>query len=199
VGPRIVAALPTQHPLNNFRREISSSLHRLRDGLGETVAVVLFIGKERVIIDVLQGRDPLSPYYTSWLKSPLHGSASGRLLLLSLSAEDRHELIGDGPYEPVTPYTVTDQKILAEELLRARARGYAVIRDESLIGITAIGACIMLGNQSMGCLVTASSRRISEDGADLIGQELANTAKLISHGAPSLRVLAHAIGLKDRA
>jgi DNA-binding IclR family transcriptional regulator len=113
------------------------------------------------------------------------------LLLLSLSAEDRHELIGDGPYEPVTPYTVTDQKILAEELLRARARGYAVIRDESLIGITAIGACIMLGNQSMGCLVTASSRRISEDGADLIGQELANTAKLISHGAPSLRVLAH--------
>lgn len=196
-GPRILAALPTQHPLNNFRREISSSLRRLRDELGETVAGVLFVGCERIIVDVIQGRDPLSPYYTSWLKSPLHGSASGRLLLLSLSAEDRRQLIGEGPYEAVTPYTITDPKQLAEELMRIRTQGYAVIRDESLVGITAIAAPIMLGNQSLGCLVTASNSRIDRQTADTIGQGLSNAAKLVSRGAPSLRALAHIVGLKD--
>lgn len=198
-GPRMLAALPTQHPLNNFRREISSSLHRLRDELGETIAGVLFVGRERVIVDVVQGRDPLSPYYTSWLKSPLHGSASGRLLLLSLSADDRRELIGEGPYEAVTPHTITDPKRLAEELMQIRAQGYTIVRDESLIGITAIGAPFMMGNQSMGCLVTAraSNSRIDRHAADVVGQELANAAKLISQGAPSLRALAYAVGLKD--
>jgi DNA-binding IclR family transcriptional regulator len=183
--------------LNNFRREISSSLHRLRDELGETVAGVLFVGRERIIVDVVQGRDRLSPYYTSWLKSPLHGSASGRLLLLSLSADDRRQLIGEGPYEAATPYTITDPKQLAEELMQIRTQGYTIVRDESLIGITAIGAPFMLGNHSMGCIVTASNSRIDGPTADAIGQGLANAAKLISQGAPSLRALAHAIGLKD--
>lgn len=197
-GPRILAALPTQHPFSNFRREISSSLHRLRDELGETVAGVLFVGRERIIVDVVQGRDSLSPYYTSWLRSPLHGSASGRLLLLSLSADDRRKLIGEGPYEAVTPYTTTDPKQLAEELMQIRARGYTVVRDESLIGITAIAASITLGNQALGCLaVTGNSSRIDRLAADTIGQGLLNAAKLISQGAPSLRALAHAIGLKD--
>ena len=197
-GPRMLATLPTQHPLNSFRREISSSLRRLRDELGETVAGVLFIGRERIIVDVVQGRDFLSPYYTSWLKSPLHGSASGRLLLLSLSAEDRRQLIGEGPYEAVTSCTIIEPAQLAEELMQIRARGYTVVRDETLIGITAIAASITLGNQALGCLaVTANSGRIDHLAADAIGRALANAAKLTSQGAPSLRALAYAVGLKD--
>ena len=199
-GPRTLATLSTQHPLNNFRREISSNLHHLRDELGETVAGVLFVGRERIIVDVIHGRDPLSPYYTSWLQSPLHGSASGRILLLSLPAEDRRQLIGEGPYEAVTPYTITDPTQLAEELMQIRARGYTVTRDEALVGITAIAAPITLGNQSLGCLaVTASSSRIDRTAADTIGQRLLESAKLISRGAPSLRALAYAVGLKDTA
>ena len=60
------------------------------------------------MVDFIRGRLPLSPYYDTWLKSPLHGSASGKILLAWLPDEEREQLLGPGPYTSHTPKTVTE-------------------------------------------------------------------------------------------
>ncbi|WP_305807057.1 IclR family transcriptional regulator C-terminal domain-containing protein, partial [Stenotrophomonas sp. YIM B06876] len=134
---------------------MSSTLHSLQEETGHTIALALFIGYERLVVDVAQGRYPLSPFYESWLKSPLHGSVSGRVLLAWMPEQAREQLLGAGPYDAHTSKTITEPALLSRELNRVRMLGYAVARDDYHDGLMAIGVPLIhqAGAQPHGCLM----------------------------------------------
>ena len=99
-GPRAFAPLGLTHPLKELAREAFPILSSLRNSTGQTTGLVLFVGTQRLVVDTVKGDHPLVPYYESWLRSPLHGSASGKILLASLSKQERAELIGPGLTNP---------------------------------------------------------------------------------------------------
>lgn len=188
-GPRALSPLSLFHPLTQLRREASSTLHSLQRQTGCTSALALFIGQERLIVDFVQGSHPLSPYYESWLKSPLHGSASGRLLLAWMPEAEREQLLGAGPFEPYTTETITEPNALANELDRVRQQGYAVSRDDYYHGLLAIGVPLIHqpGAQPLGCLVfTAPSGSVATGADGVLADQLKAASRLLMLSAPSL-------------
>lgn len=190
-GPLALSPLSLFHPLTQLRRESAPILHSCQRSVGgATVAFVLFIGSERLIVDFAQGTNPLSPYYDTWLKSPLHGSASGRLLLAWMTEGERERLLGPGPYEAYTSKTITEPAVLAEELKLVRMQGYAVGRDDYYDGLVAVGAPLIHQSESLGCLlVTGPSDVVAVEAEEAIGGHLKAASKLLMNGAPSLQIL----------
>ncbi|WP_151446117.1 IclR family transcriptional regulator [Lacisediminimonas profundi] len=191
-GPRALSPLSLFHPITQLKNEARSVLEFLRERTSETTALVLFIGKERMVVDFVRGDHPLSPYYDTWLKSPLHGSASGKILLASLPPAERDQLLGPAPYKSFTSETITKQGALFSYLDIVREQGFAVARDDAYEGMTAIGAALMPypDGRPIGCLVvTASSPAVTTAREKEIADRLKAASQLLISSAPSVQIL----------
>lgn len=191
-GPRGLSPLGVSHPLRELGREAAPILGSLRNSTGETCALVIFQSTQRFVCEIAPGAHPLVPYYDTWLRSPLHGSASGKVLLASLAESERKALLGPGPYQPATPYTITDPAALEAHLAEVNTRGYALARDDAFVGMTAIAAPLKYATRVVGCLATVGrSESMPSSSDDERAEALANAAALLSHSAPSLRSVNH--------
>lgn len=194
-GPRAVSLLSPYHPVNVFRRETSELLQRLRDSCGETSALVVFLGFERLIIEIAQGREALAPFYDTWLRTPLHASATGKVLLSYLGPKQQRALLGPDPLPKSTAKSCNSLVELEKDLLSVRANGFIVSRDEVYAGITAIAAPIIYGQNIVAALsVVGSSDRLSPASCQEISLKMRDAATLISNATPSLRALGHYLG-----
>ena len=195
-SPKALLPLPLMHPINQLRREAYSILFELARSLQETVVLVLYLDTERMVTDIAQAPGSLTPYYNTWLHGPLHGSGSGKALLLSLDPEQRDAVLGPAPFKAYTPHTITDRAALEQDLAASAQRGYVVARDEHHIGLTAIAANIPTWNNGqVGCLVVTGHSRDMDDGRIAsIGEELVRVAKLMPYQLGSLRAVAHVVG-----
>ncbi|MCF3948752.1 IclR family transcriptional regulator [Acidiphilium iwatense] len=194
-GPRAIRLLSNYHPVNSLCNETGTALRELRDRVGETVMLIIFVGAQRVIVAVVQGREILSPSYETWLRTPIHGSASGKIMLMQLNAKRQEELLGPPPYCAATEFTVRDEDVLRAQLDAARACGFTVARDDALVGMTAIAAPITWNGHSLGCIaIVGNSSRLGREIEGTIGAALRETATLIVNAAPSVRTLANFLG-----
>lgn len=187
-SPKLLHPLPLLHPLEQLRREVSGLLAETSARLRMTVVLVLFVGGERLVIEVAQQPGSLTPYYGAWLKGPLHATAGGKALLLSLPAEQRLAMVGPGPYAAITPNSLTTWQALQDDLTLAAERGYAVSREEHRPGVTNISTLLQRWNgDSPGCLtVTARSQDMDEEAISTVGEEMLRLATLLCYQAPSL-------------
>lgn len=191
-GPRALSPLSLFHPVTLLRREAGAVMQAFQEETGQTIALVLFIAQERLVVEFVRGNQPLSPYYDTWLKSPLHGSGSGKLLLAWLSDSERKQLLGPGPYMAHTPQTITDPELLSQQLDQVRMQGYAVARDDAFQGLIAIGVPLMYPTdaQPLGCLViTSRSSSVSAQAETEIADKLKTASRLLLNSAPSMRAL----------
>ncbi len=191
-GPRALSPLSLFHPVTLLRREASAMLQTFQEETGETIALVLFISRERLVVDFARGNQPLSPYYDTWLKSPLHGSGSGKLLLAWLTPAERENLLGPGPYKAHTPQTITDPALLSQHLDQIRTQGYAVARNDAFQDLIAIGVPLMhpTDAQPLGCLViTSPSASVPVQAEQGMAEKLRTAATLLMNSAPSIQVL----------
>ncbi len=192
-SPKSFFPLSLYHPLNVVRRDAEHTLISLRDELGETTGIVMFCFGERILLELAHGRDPLTPYYGTWLSSPLHGSASGKVLLMSMPQSERQRLLRPGPYQAHTSKTITDPEALERELASFKETGYVVARDDAFIGLTALGAPIRnSAGVCLGCFVVSGrTQNFADARIERAGVALRNAADLFSHGTPSLKALSN--------
>lgn len=93
----------------------------------------------------------------SWLgqRFPLHCSATGKLLLAAMNADQLREVLA-GPLVRYTPATITDPQELATEIARVRAGRYAIARDEEEEGLTGVGVGVYDRSGELLAVVTAA-------------------------------------------
>lgn len=192
VGPRALVGFAPWHPFTTFRRESYAFLEHAYNDLGETVALILFLGTERVVVDVIHGKVTLSAYYDVRLQSPIHGSASGLILLSSMPNEKWRNLMGAEPFPTHTPNTVTTSSELATKIELIREERMAISRDEAFPDLVAYGAPICYRNQVLGCLIaTASSPSIDPSKDYESAMKLRETAQKLTSTVPSIHTLSH--------
>lgn len=188
-GPRGLSPLSLFHPLMQLRNEVMPVLKMLQDEVGETSALILFLGHERLIVEFSRGNNQLAPYYDTWLRSPLNGSASGKLLLAWMPDAERDDFLGTGPYPANTPKSITDPAKMAQELARVRSQGFAVAREDGYQGIVSVGAPLAFQSeaQPIGCLTfTALSNALAPAKEALAISKLRDAANFLMVGAPAL-------------
>lgn len=195
-GPRAYLPLSLYHPFNVLRRDSYETLRSLRDRFGVTCGLSIFIGTQRLLVELAPASNSLSPYYQTHLTSPLHAAASGKLLLLNFPARQWHELLGPPPYQQYTPHTITEAEAVERELELTAERGYAVSLNENFKGISAVGAPInVTPTRAVGAITFAGpSAHFTADSVPEMGTAARQAADLLALGSPGVRAVRQQLG-----
>jgi len=118
-----------------------SILRRLVDEVGETCNLAMLSKGELVYMDRVEADWLLRLHLPAGGALPVHCSASGKLLLACKPAPERAQLIGSMTLTRFTDRTICDRQLLAAELERIAANGYALDNEEFVLGV----ACVAVG------------------------------------------------------
>jgi DNA-binding IclR family transcriptional regulator len=77
---------------------------------------------------------------------PPHCCASGKLLLAFKEPTERAQLVSELPLQRFTERTITDRQLLASELDRIAATGYAVDNEEYVVGVACVAVPVRIAN-----------------------------------------------------
>lgn len=138
VGPRLARfALDvlTNDRVASQRRVI---LRKLVADVGETCNLSMLRKGELVYLDRVEADWPLRLHLPAGTALPPHCSASGKLLLAFKPAAERAQLVATLPLPRFTERTITDRSLLASELDRIAANGYAVDNEEYVVGVACV-------------------------------------------------------------
>lgn len=175
---RLAAAVPE-------RLEVTEQGHavceRLAAKVGETVNVAVLRSHAAVHLD--QARGPAAVGTHNWIgqSTPLHATASGKILLAHLNSHDRREALEQVVLERFTEHTITSVRRLEEELDAAQRLGYAVVAEEYEEGLNSIAAPIRdyAGMPSAALSVSGPVYRFSEERMrDVVSDVIAAAAEI---------------------
>ncbi|MFJ8809559.1 IclR family transcriptional regulator [Streptomyces sp. NPDC102490] len=107
--------------------------------LGETANIAVL--DDDAAVNVMQARGTASVTAQNWLgrRTPLHATASGKVLLAHLPPTLREGLLAR-PLHRFTEHTVTGAAVLRGELETVTGQGYAITQEELEIGLAAVAA-----------------------------------------------------------
>lgn len=195
-SPKTLFPQQLYHPANISRRASVPPLTLIRDEVGHTAGFIFFYKGQRVLAELVPGRDQLSPYYLPWLDNPLHASGGGKIMLMEMSVKDRRTILGPPPWQTYTENTMTREEELFNDLDLSRKRGYVIARDDFLMGYSVVAAPVRTSSRDIiGCFfVTGQSQGFPEVKIPEIGCVLVQHANLFST-MPSLQSLAHVLRL----
>jgi IclR family transcriptional regulator, pca regulon regulatory protein len=106
------------------------ALEDLRNEIGESCALAVLDETDIVYALRLPARRILSANLGVGSRLPAYVVSLGRVLLAALPAEQRAHYLATTDFKPITPRTTVDPDVLAEQLQRADAQGYAWIDGE---------------------------------------------------------------------
>lgn len=100
-----------------------------------------------VITDCIEGTLPIRFIWKIGDRLPSTTTAIGKAVLSHLPAAEVGKHLGSGPLRTLTEKSVKSRKTLQRELDLARKSGWALAREESHAGLTAVGAAVFSGKK----------------------------------------------------
>ena len=143
----------------------------LRDLLKETVVISVLSDGDGLVIDQVPGLHPFRFVCDPGTKQALHASASVKSMVAFLPEDERNKLLKQIKFHKFTENTISDLKVYKEELIQVKSMGYAVDREEGLIGVVCVAAPIFnnQGYPIASVTVTAPVSRLDVTNLSSIG------------------------------
>lgn len=113
-------------------------LRQLVAEVGESCNITALSGNEVVYLDRVETAAPLRFYLHPGSRVPVHCSASGKIFLAGMTAEQRRRLLAHAPLERCTANTLTDPGKLDRELERIVRDGWSLDNEEFLPGLLCV-------------------------------------------------------------
>ncbi|WP_420997633.1 IclR family transcriptional regulator [Cupriavidus sp. 30B13] len=155
LGPALLRLVGRQH--TDVVAVVTPHLQALSEEVGETVVLTRISGQQLVFVHVIVAERELRVVPRVGTNLPLHSTCTGRALLAMSTDEEVVAMLGDN-YERVTPHTLHTSAALLRELRKVRKDGYAVDREETAIGISAVAVAIdtILGRYAVSVVVPSA-------------------------------------------
>lgn len=161
VGPRLASlglAILTNDAVATLRRAI---LRQLVADVGETCNLAMLRKGEVAYLDRVEADWPLRLHLPVGSTVPAHCSASGKLLLALLPATEREALVETMPLPRFTDRTITDRALMAKELDRIVAAGYALDNEEYVVGVACVAVPVRVAGEAVAAVaVHAATARL---------------------------------------
>ncbi|WP_369630360.1 MULTISPECIES: IclR family transcriptional regulator [unclassified Variovorax] len=166
VAPKLVGLATSILSSTIVYAPIQALLTAVAQKTGETCGLALMSSGEVEYIASVMGQSPLTLQFQAGQKAPLHCTSSGQIFLAALPPDELAKFMASGPWEPLTPKTVTAPKVLLERLRKVKNQGYAANESEYIAGV--VGAAVPIQNtegQVVAALTISApkSRRTLED------------------------------------
>ena len=116
------------------RRLARSTLAQLCTATGETAALALRVGWERVYVDQVTPDRDIKMVVPIGQRFPLHAGSSSKAFLAFLDERELERFFRQSSLQRLTPATISDPSALRKDLLRIRRQGYATSLGERHTG-----------------------------------------------------------------
>lgn len=116
-------------------RVVRPYLDEASEALGETIHMARLDGTDVAYLATRESHEYLRTISRVGRRLPAHAGALGKALL----AERPDKALPEGPYEALTPNTLTSRASLLADLAATRERGHSIDREEGVIGIVGFG------------------------------------------------------------
>lgn len=117
-------------------------LEDLYEATHENIHLAVLDGTDTLFLEKVSGRRSMPTVSRVGGRLPAYCTATGKLLL-ALGPPDRLERVLDAGLVRYTPHTIIMPGLVQRELARTADRGYAVNREESEAGVSAVAAPIV--------------------------------------------------------
>jgi DNA-binding IclR family transcriptional regulator len=144
--------------------EVRGKLEELADSTGELAACFVEEEGEAVYVYGVEGERSIRTDLSIGDRSDLHCTASGKAILAFLPDERVETIVAEHGLDRHTDHTITDPDELRAELDRIRERGHAYSRQESVEGVRAVAAPIVLDGRVTGSISLAGPANRFVDG-----------------------------------
>ena len=118
-------------------------IEELRDLAGETVHLAILSERDVVEICTAAGKQAVTVSMGTGRRDPAHCTATGKVLLASLSEGEIERFFAAGPLLAATPKSITSRKAFIAELKRVREAGYAMDDEELCADVCCLGVPIL--------------------------------------------------------
>ena len=188
-----VGVLPLSHVFlteNSLTKNALPVLQELAHASQETATLYVLIGMERVVVQRVEGKKPLSYTLPIGQRLPLLLGAAGFVLAASMSREEQEHLLEyTGEVRLCTGETLS-RRALRATLETVRRQGYAVSRNMRVLGNFSLAAPVVRpdGVTIAAVAITGLSAQIPEEREVALSIEVRRAAQAIGEreGAASL-------------
>lgn len=147
LGPKMAELADVRLHRRDLLSVASPYLEALRDEFGETVNLGVLDNGSIRYVDVRESRERIRLTERVGASDPLHSTALGKAHLAYLPAEEVRLLIKKTGMPKHTRKTLTTFSSLKAELETVRKTGYAVDREESMLGAFCVAAPVLNSHQ----------------------------------------------------
>ena len=206
---RLLAALEVRglvhHPSDGSRYQLGFGILRLAHAIPGRLSVVaeareeirglarthsetvnLAVLREGHAVNVDQEMGPSSVATHDWIGSltPLHATASGKVLLAGLVSDERARVLRTQGLPALTARTITSRKQLERQLLAVAAQGYATVYEEFELGLNSVAVPVRdhLGTVVASISVSGPAFRFTEQTVAGLVEDLKEAGERVSRG-----------------
>lgn len=154
------------HQMSNVRDIAHQAMVRLRDATGQTAALHLREGNERVTISQVESNQDLRMTYRDLgVPQPLHLGAPGKAILANLAPQEIDDYLTHRHLIAFTDHSMTDPGELRCELESILREGISLSRQERRPGVVSVAAPIFdASGQVIGAMnICGPVHRVSEE------------------------------------
>ncbi|UDL87631.1 helix-turn-helix domain-containing protein [Mesorhizobium sp. PAMC28654] len=110
--------------------------------LNEACSAAILSGQDVVYVARIPGRRILSVSLDVGTRLPAYCTSMGRILLAGLTSAELNTFLDQAAIERRTPKTITDIRLLAEAIGKAKTDGFAIVDEELELGLRSIAVPI---------------------------------------------------------
>ncbi|WP_424987187.1 IclR family transcriptional regulator [Microbulbifer sp. S227A] len=132
---------------NQFAERAWPHLVKLKESLGVGVSLSIPLDRSMIYVHRLPGYAGNFENTLPGKKIPMHLSASGRCILSQRPQPEVEAYLATADLTALTPWSLTDPGQIIDEINLCRARGYALVKQESSPGLMALACPVMRETQ----------------------------------------------------
>ncbi len=154
----------------------------LSDQCGELVFLGAIINDDLICLVLHESNQPLAVNPNQNWKNKFHVTAAGKVLLAYAAPDDFKHIRQKHGFVKFTNKTMTNPNKLKVELAKIRGRGYAIVKDEGILGVSSVGVPIREEDDSVAYSLSVSlpTASMSADRQWKLIRLLKETAQAIS-------------------
>jgi len=179
-----VAALPLAHAYvlgNELTRVALPVLQELAQRTGETTSMFVRLGFKRVLVERVEGANPMRFALPLGEKLPLHVGA-GKVLAAAMSEDEIRQMLDELGEIRLANGQPMSRESLIIELKKVRQQGYAVSLGERMLGIVAVAAPVVdsKGATIAVLSVAGAADRLTSKEIEWLSVDVRDAAKMIA-------------------
>ncbi len=182
VGPKSLRWAEVYTTNLDIRNVSLPVIHQLLLETKETISLYILDGDDRLCVERMESAQNVRIVARIGRRLPLYAGSAGKLLLAFLPEKRQAEILSRTNFQPLTNKTITDAKILKEELKKIRNQGYAFSDGEWVEDAAGIAAPIfdLRGDILAALTVSGPSARFTKEKIEFHKDYLINATERIS-------------------